>query len=108
MAGSSSTEQIAAAFGWPPIMRLAVACVYTSRSRWTLQRAVARGELVAAGRQGRSLTFRREDLDRWLLGSASNDEQLRVVPRPARQQAVATATSDALERLRQVTRGGGQ
>jgi len=54
--------------GWPSLQPIATASAYVSRSRWTLYRAVARGELPVAGRRGRALVFRREDLDRWMLG----------------------------------------
>jgi hypothetical protein len=97
-----NTKQVAetlAAFGWPPLMRMDIACRYTCRSRWTLQRAVQSGELIAAGRQKRSLTFRREDLDRWMLGPA-------VEPQAAAEPPRSTSTSGgALERLRSLTRG---
>jgi excisionase family DNA binding protein len=56
------------AYGWPPLQPVATASAYVSRSRWTLYRAVTRGELPIAGRRGRALVFRREDLDRWMLG----------------------------------------
>ena len=68
-----------ATFGWPPIMRTAIACRYACRSRWTLQRAVQSGELVVAGRQKRSRMFRREDLDRWLLGVADPTPRVQMV-----------------------------
>jgi len=55
-------------FGWPPLQPIATASAYISRSRWTLDRAVARGELAIAGRRGRALVFGREDIDRWMLG----------------------------------------
>jgi len=55
-------------FGWPPLQPIATASAYVSRSRWTLYRAVSRGELPVAGRHGRTLVFRREDLYRWMLG----------------------------------------
>jgi excisionase family DNA binding protein len=58
-------------YGWPPLQPIATASAYVSRSRWTLYRAVARGELPVAGRRGRALVFRREDLDRWMLGGTS-------------------------------------
>jgi hypothetical protein len=48
------------AYGWPPLQPIATASAYVSRSRWTLYRAVARGELPVAGRRGRALVFRRE------------------------------------------------
>ena len=57
-------------FGWPPLQPIRTASAYVSRSRWTLYRAVARGELPVAGRRSRALVFRREDLDRWMLGEA--------------------------------------
>ncbi len=52
----------------PPLQPILTASTYVSRSRWTLYRAVARGELPIAGRRGRALIFRCEDLDRWMLG----------------------------------------
>lgn len=96
----SSTKQLAetlAAFGWPPIMRTAIACRYTVRSRWTLMRAVQAGELKAAGRSKRSLTFRREDLDRWMLGP----EEPATTASPVRNAAPA----EALARLDAIRRG---
>ena len=59
------------AYGWPPLQPIPTASAYVSRSRWTLYRAVARGELPIAGRRGRALVFRREDLDRWMLGGVA-------------------------------------
>jgi len=68
----SNTKHLAGAlYGWPPLQPIATASAYVSRSRWTLYRAVARGELPVAGRRGRALVFRREDLDRWLLGGTA-------------------------------------
>ena len=97
---SSSTSR---SYGWPDVMLKALACAYTGRSRWTLQRAVASGELVAAGRRGRSITFRKEDLDRWLLGNvdgASAPHSQRAARQPS-----SSGTAAALERLRGL-RGG--
>jgi len=43
--------------GWPPRQPIATAGAYMSRSRGTLYRALARGELPIAGRRGRALDF---------------------------------------------------
>lgn len=78
-------------------MRTALACKYTQASRWTLQRAVACGELAAAGRQKRSLVFRREDLDRWMLGSYGA-EHVERVSTPVRRET-GSSSDAALARL---------
>lgn len=105
VAGVGRMAGATAQFGWPNVMRLAMACTYTSRSRWTLQRAVARGELIAAGRRGRSRTFLREDLDRWLLGSPA-DEDAGTPTVPMHRSGMRSST-DALARLQRVVRSGG-
>lgn len=64
--GSSKT--LPSIYGWPPLQRMPIAAAYTGHSTRTLQRAVAKGRLAVAGKQGRSPVFRRADLDAWLLG----------------------------------------
>lgn len=111
MHGVSKRKVVVAAiatFGWPDVMTTALACTYTARSRWTLYRAVAAGELVAAGRRGRTFTFRKTDLDAWLLGNAGNNENptaTAVAPTASRSNASGSATSSALERLATLRRG---
>jgi excisionase family DNA binding protein len=83
------------AFGWPPILPTATAAAYCSVSKRTLKRAVASGALQVAGHRGRSMTFRREDLDRWLLGESGTPST-----------TGGGAKSDALARLRTLTRNG--
>jgi hypothetical protein len=96
-------KALAATFGWPPIMRTAVACQYTCRSPWTVRRAVQAGELVAAGKQKRSLTFRREDLDRWMLGPQAQAMEAKRDETP-RTRSAATSR-DALERIAAIRKG---
>lgn len=57
-------------YGWPPLMLLRTAAKYTQRHSSALHRAIRAGDLAVAGRNGRSLVFRREDLDAWMLGKA--------------------------------------
>lgn len=88
------------AFGWPPLLPMAMATAYASCSRWTIQRAVAAGKLAVAGKRGRSITFRRDDLDRWMTGSVANSESPSDPP-PVR---LASPNADAIARLRAITK----
>lgn len=95
---------------WPPIMPTLRAALYCSVSKWTLTRAAAAGELKPYGKRGRTLTWRRDELDRWMRGDAATAAS---VPTPARKPTkraadTAPASSNALERIRLIARGGGR
>jgi hypothetical protein len=87
-------------YGWPPRMIMRVACAYTGRSRWALARAARDGALPFVGKNGRSLVFERDALDRWLVGTSDTA----VAAAPARARSTS-ATTDALTRLRTLTGG---
>lgn len=102
----STTKKLAAtlaAFGWPPIMRMEIACRYACRSRWTLQRAVEAGVLLVAGKQGRSWTFRKEDLDRWLIGTPAEAGAHETSISPKSRETAASKA--ALARIDAVRKG---
>jgi len=86
------------AFGWPRILPTAMAAVYCSVSKWTIKRAAASGALPVAGQRGRSMTFFRDDLDRWMVGDASH----------GKGSSGASPKSEALSRLRTLQRGAGR
>lgn len=94
----SDTER----FGWPDVMRTSLAAQYINGSKWTVLRAVEAGKLTPAGRCGRTFTFRKADLDRYLLGDPVPVAS--AVPAPA----VTRASSDVLERLAAIKRGRGR
>lgn len=111
MSKSKAFSEQVRAFGWPPIMPMRMATAYSSVSKWTIKRAVVRGEFAAAGRRGRDLMFRREDLDRWLLGqhaAAGNSQPLPSASRNVPRSSGASSETDAaLTRLRAM-RGHGR
>lgn len=82
-------------------MIMRVACAYTGRSRWNLAAAARDGSLPVAGRNGRSLVFEREALDRWLVGPSEATPALGET----RPRSTSGATVDALARLRALTAG---
>ena len=90
-------------YGWPPRMLMRVACAYTGRSRWALARAAREGTLTPAGRNGRSLVFDRQELDRWMVGTTATPIAPERTPRPMLR---TSASSDALARLRALASGG--
>lgn len=51
-----------------PILTMDRAIAYTGKSRSTIERAVKNKTLKRYGRVGKTWTFRRTDLDRWLGG----------------------------------------
>ena len=101
---------IAAFFGWPDVLTLPLACQYAQRSRWTLMRAVQRGELAVAGRRGRSPCFRRADLGAFLLGQTRQATADERTPSPAASSAPARfrhrGSLDAIARLRKISKAG--
>jgi excisionase family DNA binding protein len=82
-------------------MATRLACLYTGVSRWTLYRAVDAGELAPCGGRGRLKVFAREDLDRWMLGTAT--PPARASSQPATKP---NASVDVLARLRAIKAGG--
>ncbi|MGE3459203.1 MAG: helix-turn-helix domain-containing protein [Kofleriaceae bacterium] len=101
---SKRTAAALAAFGWPPILTTATAAAYTSTSKWTLYRAVAAGTLAPAGRRGRAMTFTRESLDRWMVGSGTETETVLDHPKLVRSSSGSAA---AIVRLRAIAKCGG-
>lgn len=96
---------------WPPFLTTRRTVFYTGRSRATINRAVAAGQLPVYGRPGGGeRVFRREDVDRW-LGTAPDlaqdtaprrpDTALRRPERPPR-----ISRTDALARIAATARGG--
>ncbi|MDQ3298951.1 MAG: hypothetical protein M3619_20415 [Myxococcota bacterium] len=98
-----STTKSTHVYGWPDVMRTAIAAQYIGGSRWMILRAVEAGQLAPAGKRGRSFTFTKESLDRFLIGERQG--------RPVASDNVsprARATSvpgDALDRLAALRRG---
>ena len=99
----------------PRLLHMSAACTYTARSRWTLRRAVRAGELRAAGRNRRSMTFERTELDRWMIGEPSIDSAPPIAL--ARRSvtgsgsgsgpnATSSSSSNALARIRRIAREG--
>lgn len=91
---------------WPPIMPTALAARYCSVHPTTLTRAAAAKELRPAGRRGRTLTWRREELDRWLTRPAPSST---TSPTHSTASVRAADTADmtaALDRIRRAARGG--
>lgn len=88
---------------WPPILPTARAAAYCSVSRWVLIRAADAGELVPYGRRGRTLTWRREDLDRWMRGPIATPATVETSREP---RAARSTTGNALDRIRRLARGG--
>jgi hypothetical protein len=106
--GSLMERSAVAAFGWPARMLTRRAAEYTGRDPSTLTRAVRAGELMPAGRNGRSLTFDRGELDRWLAGASRTPQSASPAPslRPSSPSSGSSSGSaDALARLRAIARG---
>jgi hypothetical protein len=96
-------------YGWPPLLVMRLATAYTGQSSSTLKRKVAAGQLRVAGRCGRALTFRREDLDEYLLGAPADQSAPPIVQRkahPARRSLAQSGDDLAVARLRQLAKGG--
>lgn len=94
---SAGTER----YGWPDIMRTTLAATYLGGSKWMVLRYVAAGKLTPAGKCGRSLTFRKADLDQLLIGetvTASNDS---TVPTPR-----SVSNGAALDRIAAIAKAG--
>jgi hypothetical protein len=73
---------------------------YTGRSRAPIIRAVAAGSLVPAGKHGRSYSFRKCDVDAWLVGAP-------LVPVVgAAERRTSVASRDVSARIREIARGG--
>jgi len=107
VARMSKSKQVAAAitaFGWPPIMPTPVATAYACCSRWTLARAVDDGKVTPAGKRGRSWTFRREDLDHWLLGETQGNVTELSVARAMPHRP--TTNAEVIARLRAIAKPG--
>lgn len=90
----------------PRLVHMVAACRYTQRSRWTIARAVRSGELRAAGRNRRSMTFERTELDRWMIGASSTDATPPSAPKRAVEASAPSSNSSALSRIRRIAREG--
>jgi excisionase family DNA binding protein len=80
---------------------------YAQVSRATITRAAREGRLPVAGRNGRSLVFRRDDLDRWMTSSPAESP----APKPpvrssSRETAPAQVDPAIVDRLAAIRRGG--
>lgn len=91
---------------WPPIMPTAIAARYCSVHPTTLTRAQAAGELRAAGRRGRTWTWRREDLDRWMTRPIASAVTPKVDAASIARVADSGDIAVALDRIRRAARGG--
>jgi excisionase family DNA binding protein len=85
---------------WPPLLTTRRAVAFTGMSRHTIGRAAARGELPVAGRRGRTYIFRRDDLERWLLG----DMDRKPIAPAAHVVRQRTPISESLARIREIAR----
>ena len=95
----------AAHYGWPPYMLTRLACDYLGCKRWYLARAARDGRLPIAGRNGRSLVFAREDLDRLLLGDGAPTVQP-IAKAPKAHARAKAPKVNALDRIAALRRGG--
>ena len=89
---------------WPPYLTARRAIAYTGRSRTTINRAVAAGELAIYGRPGGERgerVFERAELDRWLRGPVTAP----VTPAAPRLTRPRAEPIDAIERIRRAARG---
>lgn len=77
----------------PPLLTTRRAVAFTGLSRHVIGRAVKRGELVPAGRRGRTLIFRRVDLEVWLTGGGGTSETAAPVIPIARARTAAARTA---------------
>jgi hypothetical protein len=93
-------------FGWPPVLSARLARQYCSISPRTLDRAVANGDLAVHGRRGGNgeRTFKRSDLDRYLVGAAASRAQPRTRSSRDMRQCTSDALHNALERVAAITR----
>lgn len=93
---------------WPPIMPTRLAAIYTSVSPSWLIRAADRGELVPYGKRGRTFTWARSELDRWLRGApvAAAEPSAQLKPSRAAKRDTSAIVSAGLERIRRAARGG--
>lgn len=84
----------------PPLLTTRRAVAFTGMSRHVIGRAVKRGELVPAGRKGRTWIFRKVDLEVWLCGGGGSDagDRAQVVPITAARDR--TPLSESLKRIR--------
>ena len=94
---------------WPPYLTTRRAIAYTGRSRTTINRAVAAGELAIYGRPGGERgerVFERAELDRWLRGPVP-DPAVVSAPRSMRgSERGAADIGAALARIDAAARGG--
>ena len=77
---------------WSGFLTTRRAILYTGESRSAIGRAMRNGDLVAAGRRGKSYVFSKEALDLWLCGGRPG------VTRPDDARTLATVTPIATAR----------
>ncbi len=99
-----STTKAMHAYGWPDVMRTSIAAQYIGGSRWMILRAVEAGHLTPAGRRGRSFTFTKESLDRFMLGEPHSVQVAMREPGGVRA-TTRSASSAALGRLSAIREG---
>lgn len=80
---------------------------YAQVSRATITRAAREGRLPVAGRNGRSLVFRKDDLDRWMTSSPAESPVPKATVRSAPRETAAAQVAPAIaDRLAAIRRGG--
>lgn len=90
-------------------MKTRRAAVYCDCDASTITRAVAAGELRAAGKRGRSLVFERSALDEWMRGTADL-EVTPIATAPSKPQSTiasrhTTPRETSLARIRLIVGG---
>ena len=104
-------------FGWPAMLTTERAVVYSGLSRRVLLAAVDKGELVRAGKRGRSFVFAKADVDAWLAGEPNEPPPAIATTRSSTRskRAAHVDSGKALTRIRELAaatrsprRGGGR
>lgn len=91
----------------PSLWLTRTAASFTQRHPSAITRAARNGELPIAGRNGKSLVFRAEDVKNWFLGNGS-DKTAAATEGAARPARATAPSADALARIEAARRGGGR